>query len=105
MSGDVIKTAAGIGATVGAYGGPVGIAVGAAAGIAIGGAIFWLARGRKENKKHAENQAIISRLEERLRRNEECLGKTTGLAKTEIVRLRAENSQLRSELKKARAAA
>lgn len=105
MSGDVIKAAAGAGATAGSSFGPVGMAIGAAAGICIGGAIGWLVRGHKENKKHAQNQKIISSLEKRLRKNEERLRDTTGLAADEIRRLRKENSQLRSELRRAKAAA
>ncbi len=105
MSGHVIKAAAGAGAAAGSSFGPVGMAIGAAAGICIGAAIGWLARGHKENKKHAQNQEIISGLEKRLRKNEELLRDTTGLAADEIRRLRTENSQLHSELRRAKAAA
>ena len=105
MNENALKVAAGAGAAVGAPLGPVGMAIGAAACVCVGGAICWFARGHKENKRHAQNQAIISRLEERLRKNEERLRDTTGLAADEICRLRTENSHLHSELRRARAAA
>lgn len=105
MNGELAKAAAGAGAVAGAALGPVGMAIGAAACLCVGGAICWFARGHKENKAHAQNHAIISKLEKRLRANEERLRDTTGLAADEIKRLRAENSQLRTELRRAKAAA
>ena len=75
-------------------------------GLAIGAIIFalgWITRGKKDNESDAKNQEVISKLEERLRINEERLRDTEGLAAEEIARLRKENECLRNELKRERA--
>ncbi len=64
----------------------------------IGIIIGWIFRGKKENKIHAQNQAVIEKLNQRLIDIENKLKESTGLAQRKIIKLQNERNDILSKI-------
>ena len=77
------------------------IAIAALAGAGIG----YICRGKKENKRHAETQKVIQKLEDRLREVEKELADVKDLSIARIQELKAEKEDLLAQIATERRAA
>lgn len=65
----------------------------------------WACRGKKENKRHAETQQVILKLEKRLRNVEAELADVKDLSVARIQELKTERNRLLAEIAASRRAA